>query len=105
MSRSTSEFLPTEDRGRLTCSACQRCCHRKDCFYSSDRVLERSLRRAASQGQTAAQRLTAEADRLLAEVSCADDAGCLLRADESLERTLSDVLCSEVDSIKSLSVL
>lgn len=105
MSRSASDFLPPEDRGRLACSACQRCCHRKDCFYSSDRILKRALRRAASQGQAAAQRLTAEAGRLHAEVSRADDAGRLLRADEALERALSDILCSEIDSIKGLSLL
>ena len=105
MSRFTPDFLIPENRGSLTRPACQRCRHRKDCPCSCDRVFERSLRRAASQGQTAAKLLMAEGERLLEAISCADDVYGLLGADEAAEYTLSNILHAEITLIKSLSIL
>lgn len=105
MSRSTSDFLTKEDRSRGTRFACQHCCHRNDCPYFCDRVFEKFLCRATSRGQSAAQLLTAEAERFLEKISCADNTSRLLRADEALERRISDILCAEIDLMKSLSLM
>jgi len=103
MSRSALVLLSAEDRGSLGRPACWHCRHRKECPYSRDRVSEKALERAVSQGQATAQYLMAEARRLLEEISGADDTCSLLRADEALEHVLSHILYAEIDLIKCLS--
>ena len=91
-----ADVLPPEPRRILTQSACRFCDRRKECPYSCDRSLDRALRRAASQRETVARLLSAEAERLLQEISRADQIRCLLRADEALEHTLSELLYAEL---------
>lgn len=105
MSLFISDYLtPRHSSGfGLNCSACQHCCRRKDCPYSCDRVFEKALRYAADQGNTTAQLLKEETKRFLKSMSGADDVACLLRADEALENTLTDVLHAEICLIKRIS--
>lgn len=69
----------------LTWQGCRRCRRRRDCPYL--RGGEPQRRRCIQ-----ARLLDAEAERLLAAVAQAEDAAALLRADESLERTLAQLL-------------
>ena len=105
MSCSLSDFLLPGNRGRSIGPACLRCIHRNDCPYSRDRVFENSLHQTALQGQAVARLLTEEAERLLAEISCADNAGHFLCANEVLEYTLSNMLHAELASMERLSTL
>ena len=52
-----------------------------------------------------ARLLTEEAERLLAEISCADNAGHFLCANKALEYTLSNMLHAELASMERLSTL
>lgn len=52
-----------------------------------------------------ARLLTEEAERLLAEISCVDNAGHFLCANEALEYTLSNMLHAELASMERLSTL
>ena len=98
MSCFLSEILLPEDSDSLLWAYCQNCRCRKECPYIYNQV----LRRAARQGRATAQRLTAEADRLLKTISCADDVCRLLNGDEVLERALSYALCSEMNLMDDL---
>lgn len=100
MSRFVSEFPAPEARNRSACGTCRR---RKDCPYACRRVWEEPCLAAARQGEDAARRLTAEAGRLLAEISSAVHVRRLLRADDAVERTLSDILRGEVSLIAALA--
>lgn len=102
MSLSASDILMSEYRGALNRSACWNCNRRKECPYSYDHILEKSLNRAACQGEITAQRLRTAAERLLEEISGADHVCHLLCADEELERVLTDVLYAENTLMKSL---
>lgn len=92
MSCFISELLLPEDSGGLLWIDCQRCRRREECPFARDQA----LRRAARQRSKTARFLTTEADRLLETISCAEDARCLLNADEALERALSHALHVEM---------
>lgn len=104
MGCSISDYLIPENRSSLTWAVCQRCRRRKDCPYFCGREYSETLRCAACQGRATARRLTAEAERLLEAISRADDAHDLLSADETLERTLSNLLRTQIALIESFSV-
>lgn len=103
MNRSIPDGFISEFFSRSSRSACHSCCRRRDCPYSCDRILEGSLHDAASQGEAAAQLLTAEASRLLTEIANADSVSRLLHADEHVERTLSSLFHGEIAVLERLS--
>ena len=102
MSRSISGFLIAEGSNHFSRPACLDCCRQKDCPYSCSHAVERALHQAASQGETAAQLLTAEARRLLEAISCADSIHHLLSTGESLEYMLFDILHTEIVSMQGV---
>ena len=103
MDHSISDFLTANFHSGPHRSACWNCSRREDCPYSCDRIFERRLRRAVSQGETAARFLTAEALRLRKEISRADSAECLLRVGEAEECALSNMLRMEIASLEGRS--
>lgn len=74
----------------LSNACCQYCACWGNCpFYTQD------LRCAARHGRAAAQKLTAEAERLVEAVSCASDIRSLLDSGEALEQALIQAMRSE----------
>ena len=105
MSRSVSDTWMPGVHSHPSQSACCSCRRRRECPYSHARILDNALRQAVSQGETSARLLTAEADRLHAEIAGAGSLSCLLHTDECLEQTLISLLRAELEMIERLSTL
>ena len=98
MSFFASELLTPESGDSLLWAHCQHCRSRKDCPYFTNLA----MRRAAQQGQAAAQLLTDKAGEFLETVSQAEDVCCLLRAEEAMEQTLCQALTAEMTAMREL---
>lgn len=91
-------LTPPEHSDDWLLPCCRQCPARAVCPY----VCDQALRYAACQGRMEAQRLTAEAGRLLETAAHAGSVRCLLNGGWVMERALAHALDRETEQINHL---